>query len=125
MDIGWNAGPPDITDSHRVADRKRAIKALGRPLLKHQHVHHHSLTQLVICDSPAYHMLLHVRTAAVREGRDPDLISDGKTHSYILRNIDPDLWQAAKVKAFAEGSTLKGVIHRLLTAYVEGKTSII
>jgi hypothetical protein len=41
------------------ADRKRAEKALGRPLKRPELVHHHSRKQLVICPDAAYHRMLH------------------------------------------------------------------
>jgi len=39
--------------------------------------------------------------------------------SYILRNIDPELWDAAKARAEKEGHNLRWVIFQLLARYVE------
>jgi hypothetical protein len=41
--------------------------------------------------------------------------------SYILRNIDPDLWERVKVKAVSEGRSLRGLILWLLEKYADGK----
>lgn len=41
-----------------------AEKTIGRPLPLDFPVHHHSETQFVICESDAYHFLLHLRTRA-------------------------------------------------------------
>ncbi len=63
---------PRPTQHQAQKDRQRAIQALGRPLPRSSPVHHHSLTQLVICESQAYHMLLHRRTVALRFGYNPN-----------------------------------------------------
>jgi hypothetical protein len=39
--------------------------------------------------------------------------------SYILRDIDPDLWTKAKARAEKEGHSLRWVIFQLLAAYVK------
>jgi hypothetical protein len=41
--------------------------------------------------------------------------------SFILRNIDPDLWLRVKARAESEGRSLRGLILWLLTKYAEGK----
>jgi hypothetical protein len=41
-------------------------KALGKKLPPKAVIHHHSITQLVICQNNGYHMLLHQRTRAFR-----------------------------------------------------------
>jgi len=41
--------------------------------------------------------------------------------SYILRNIDPDLWKALKSKAAAEGISLKALIEARLRAWLAGQ----
>lgn len=38
--------------------------------------------------------------------------------SYILRNIDADLWHRVKVKALQEHITLKALVERLLNEYL-------
>lgn len=67
---------PAPTPSQAGKDRRRAAKAFGRPLRRPQAVHHHSLTQLVICQDTAYHWLLHRRTITLRFGYNPN-------HAYI------------------------------------------
>jgi len=64
---------PQPTAGQYSRDRKRAREAVGHPLKRSQRVHHHSLTQLVICEDQAYHMLLHRRTVAVRFGYNPNV----------------------------------------------------
>lgn len=44
-----------------------AEKALGKPLPPKAVVHHHTPTQLVVCQDQAYHMLIHKRTKAYNE----------------------------------------------------------
>lgn len=39
--------------------------------------------------------------------------------SYILRRIDPDLWQRVKVKAVKEQITVREVIERLLKDWIK------
>lgn len=50
-----------LTMVQRVRDRKRAERALGRRLATSEVVHHHSLSQLVICQDRDYHTFLHQR----------------------------------------------------------------
>jgi predicted HicB family RNase H-like nuclease len=38
--------------------------------------------------------------------------------SYILRDIDPELWKRVKAKAALEGVSLKALIERLLRAWL-------
>lgn len=52
--------------------RVQAEIALGRLLKPTEQVHHHNQTQLVICQSHAYHGMLHARTRVLRAGGDPD-----------------------------------------------------
>ncbi len=75
----------------RMSDRWRASRALGRPLLTTQQVHHHSLTQLVICQDAAYHRLLHARAKAIgkpytalRVLLAEDIIKRQKTHEWLV-----------------------------------------
>ncbi len=65
---------PQPTPTQRMRDRKRAVFALGKPLAKAHPVHHHSLTQLVICENQSYHWLLHRRTVAKRFGYDCNVV---------------------------------------------------
>ena len=79
------AAPFKLTLLQRIHDRKRAERALGRPLTRWQQVHHHSPTQLVICEDVAYHHLLHARWHEY-------LLSTDKTHrseheAKLLRQI--------------------------------------
>jgi plasmid stability protein len=39
--------------------------------------------------------------------------------SFILRNPDPDLWQAFKARAASEGRSLRWVLMELVRRYVE------
>lgn len=61
-----------VTGERRRKDRKRAIGVLGRPLLSSQPVHHHSLTQIVICESHDYHRLLHARERVLKAHGNPN-----------------------------------------------------
>lgn len=48
------------------------MKVLGYPLKPTQHVHHHNGSHLVICESPAYHRLLHLRQRVLDRGGNPN-----------------------------------------------------
>lgn len=63
---------PKPSTAQYYRDRKRAAEALGRPVVRPAVIHHHSLTQLVICEDTAYHNLLHRRTVAVKFGLNPN-----------------------------------------------------
>ena len=41
--------------------------------------------------------------------------------TYLLRDIDPTLWQRVKVRAVTEGRSLRGLILWLLAKYADGK----
>ena len=41
--------------------------------------------------------------------------------SYLLRNIDPQLWRTVKAKAAMQGESIRDVITRALQAYVKPK----
>jgi hypothetical protein len=73
--------------SHALANRSGdfyehvaiAVRALGKPLPKHAEVHHvdgngknNANSNLVICESRAYHRLLHVRARVVAAGGNPN-----------------------------------------------------
>jgi len=61
----YTPGHPRANSWHYVNEHIiLAEKALGKPLPKGTHVHHHSATQLVICQDVAYHTLLHQRQKA-------------------------------------------------------------
>lgn len=55
-----------LTVAQRHRDRRRVERALGHPLVANHPVHHHSPTQLVVCEDCAYHALLHQRAYAYR-----------------------------------------------------------
>jgi hypothetical protein len=42
--------------------------------------------------------------------------------TYLLRDIDPDLWRRVKSKAALEGVSLKTLIERLLRAWLRSST---
>ncbi len=60
-----------VTPERRKADRKRAKAVLGKPLKPTQPIHHHSITQIVICEDNDYHRLLHRREKVLRNGGKP------------------------------------------------------
>jgi plasmid stability protein len=41
--------------------------------------------------------------------------------TYLIRDIDPDLWTRVKVRAAREGESIRSVLIRLLRAYVAGR----
>lgn len=45
--------------------------------------------------------------------------------SYILRNIDPDLWARVKARSETEGIPLRAVILKLLESYAAGKVGLV
>lgn len=44
--------------------------------------------------------------------------------AYILRDIDPDLWERVKARAQADGIALRALILALLRAYAKGHVDI-
>lgn len=44
--------------------------------------------------------------------------------SYILRNINPDMWDSVKERAKSEGLTLREIALALLSAYGSRKVSV-
>lgn len=50
-----------VSATQHARDRARAATVLGRPLKRTEEVHHHSPTQIVVCQDHAYHGLLHKR----------------------------------------------------------------
>lgn len=62
-----------LTSTQRRRDRRRAEQALGKALKPSQPIHHHSHTQLVICENSDYHWLLHRLEDIRRYGGDPRL----------------------------------------------------
>jgi len=44
-----------------------------------------------------------------------------KMASFVLREIDPEMWRKAKSKAALEGTTMKQKIVDLLTDWLKGK----
>lgn len=61
-----NHSHPRAHNNHYVFEHiLLAEKALGKPLPKGVQVHHHTPEQLVICQDPGYHKLLHYRQRAL------------------------------------------------------------
>lgn len=44
--------------------------------------------------------------------------------SYILRNINPDMWDSVKERAKSEGLTLREIALALLSAYAEKRVTV-
>lgn len=44
--------------------------------------------------------------------------------SYILRNIDPDLWARFKARSEAEGIPMRALVLLLVEAYADGKVNV-
>lgn len=62
----WNGGGTD-----RQKDIWRAEKVLGKPMPSNAVLHHHTKTELVICEDQAYHALIHARARLIKNGIDP------------------------------------------------------
>ena len=90
-----------LTVMQRRRDRARAERALGRPLKPTEHVHHHSLTQLVICQDGSYHQLLHAREDLDGRHRLENVIRNRdvwvKRHHALL-SLVTHLWPSHFVK---------------------------
>lgn len=93
--------------------RERAEAAIGRKLTRGEHVHHHSATQLVICD-PGYHGWLHRRMRQLS-------IQTDKPINYIVREVDDDLWKRVKAKAALHETSIKDLIDQLLRVWLKEK----
>jgi len=102
---------------NRTRDVIRAEKALGRGLSSPELVHHHTETQLVICQDGKYHKLLHSRTAAYRKTGDANAdirMSATKSHSrrqnerfpLIMVRVPRSLYRALKAAARRDNRTL-------------------
>lgn len=90
-----------------------AEKALGKTLPPKAVVHHHTPKQLVICQDQAYHILLHLRTRALRacghvnwrkcpfckEYDDPNKMHNRKRHKRNDQFYHQDCKAAANQKA--------------------------
>lgn len=44
--------------------------------------------------------------------------------SYILRNIDPDLWARFKARSEEEGIPMRALVLLLIEAYADGKITV-
>ena len=51
---------------HSKQDRNRVVQALGKELPKGSVVHHHTQTQLVLCQDQKYYKVLHQRQKALK-----------------------------------------------------------
>lgn len=85
-------GKYKVTSDKTYVHRIIAAKALGRPLLRDEIVHHvdgdksnNDSSNLVICQGQVYHLLLHARQRVVDHGEDPD------THKYCSyhKRVEP------------------------------------
>lgn len=93
--------------------RARAEKAIGRKLLRTEHVHHHSLTQLLICDDK-YHAWLH-RVMRERGMKGPEHQKTPVVQFRITRSIASRLLHLAEI----DGRSVSDVIRRLVDRYIE------
>lgn len=59
--------PRTCNGNHVLEHILKAEKALGKPLPPKAVVHHHTQTQLVICQDQSYHMVLHARERAIKK----------------------------------------------------------
>lgn len=80
-------------DRSLAVHRYRAECALGRPLPKSTRVHHADGTTrddapLVICESDAYHKLLHVRMNVLRAGGNPNSDKICQDCRRVVRKVD-------------------------------------
>lgn len=81
-----------------MTDRQKAERAIGRKLTKDEHVHHHSKTQLVICDRE-YHQWLHYQ---MRMRGIPTPRMSSKPGMYWVR-LHPETAAKLLIKARATG----------------------
>lgn len=93
--------------------RQTAERAIGRPLRSHEHVHHHSETQLVICDR-AYHRWLH-REMRRRGLRAPTL--SFRPHAVQIR-LDTDLWARIRSQAILRSRSAASVMDEALRQWL-------
>ncbi len=98
--------------ANRRRDRARAEAAIGRPLTKQEIVHHHSATQLVICDH-SYHRWLHGR---MRRYGMPDPYVDGyigfRLNHRMVKKLDAIAAKAGRTRANYLRMLLSDVIAR-------------
>lgn len=92
----------------RSAYRRVAGVALGRALKPTEHVHHHSATQLVICDKD-YHVWLH-RVMRARQMRGP-------VHAWrssVVMRVSEAAYRELKRRSAEERRTVRAMIDRLV-----------
>lgn len=94
--------------------RKRAELAIGRKLHRHEHVHHHSETQLVICDRQ-YHRWLH--SVMRKRGIDPPKLSFRS--GIVSFRIPKALMRRLRVVAEREDRAVANVIRRAIREGVD------
>ncbi len=102
-----------LDGNRRQRDRRRAAKALGRPLKRSEPVHHHTLTQIVICEDVAYHALLHRRERIIRLGGNPntDAICAWCHNARPMAGFDYLLGEPWRCEYCTLGTALECAIH--------------
>lgn len=98
--------------ARRQGYRYRAEQALGRPLRVGEIVHHHTQTQLVICDR-SYHRRLH--WAMKRRGiPSPHIDTKDRIPHRSTVQVSVTVWKALKLRSIIEGQPMHIVLDTAL-----------
>lgn len=95
-----------------------AEKALGGPLPLCAQVHHHSPTQLVVCQDDAYHKLLHQRTRAYNATGHPTWLRCEYCKQYsnpkemYIRKDRPSGWHLECRNKYRRNQNASNKIHK-------------